>query len=72
MTHISIYDVSTLIGVITDEPRKAWESARACVNSLANDAGPARRESTHREWFRTPGRNSYQRSGFRAVNTFRL
>jgi hypothetical protein len=71
MTHISIYDSCTLLGVLAGAPRKAWSEARAIVNALAHDAGPARRESSHREWFRPRGRNGYMRSGFRAVNTFR-
>lgn len=70
MIHISIYDVSTLIGVITGAPRDVWSEARAIVNALAHDAGPARLGSSHREWFRPRGRHAYQRCGFRAVNTF--
>lgn len=70
MTHINIYDRTTLIGVISGDPRDAWITARACVNGLARDA-LGRISASHREWFRTPGRISYQRSGFRAVNTFR-
>lgn len=69
--HISIYDSCTLVGVVSDSPRKAWRTARACVNGLANDAGPARVAASHREWYRTPGRFSYERGGFRAVSTFR-
>jgi len=71
VTHISIYDVSTLIGVVTGAPRDAWSEARAIVNALAHDAGPARVGSSHREWFRPRGRHGYSRCGFRAVNTFR-
>lgn len=71
MTHISIYDSSTLVAVITGVPRDAWLEARAIVNALAHDAGPARLDRSHREWFRPRGRNGYTRSGFRAVNTFR-
>lgn len=71
MTHISIYDSSALIGVVTGAPREAWSEARAIVNALAHDARCGRRESSHREWFRPRGRNGYARGGFRAVNTFR-
>lgn len=70
-THISIYDSTKLVGVVCDDPRTAWQTARACINSLAHDAGPARVAASHREWYRTPGRYAYERSGFRAVNTFR-
>ncbi len=70
MTHISIYDVATLVGVITGAPRDAWSEARAIVNALAHDAGPARAGASRREWLRPRGRIAYVRSGFRAVNTF--
>lgn len=70
MTHINIYDGSRLIGVVADAPATAWRTAVACVRGLASDAGPGR-VSAPSGWMRTPGRNSYQRSGFRAVNTFR-
>lgn len=70
-THISIYEGTRRIGVLTDEPRAAWLTARSIINNLAHDAGPAMLNRSHREWFRTPGRNSYQRGMFRAVNTFR-
>lgn len=71
MTNISIYDGCSLIGVVCGVPREAWSEARAIVNALAHDAGPARVDRSHREWFRPRGRNGYSRSGFRAVNTFR-
>lgn len=71
MTHISIFDVGTLLGVVTGAPRAAWSEARAIVNALAHDAGPARMGSSHREWYRPRGRHAYQRCGFSAVNTFR-
>lgn len=64
-THVSIYDGDQLLAVVCD-----WQVARDVVNSLAGDAGPARACSDHREWFRTPGRVTYERSGFRAVSTF--
>lgn len=71
-SHISIYDRSTRIAVISGDPRDAWRTARTTVNALAADAGRGSTEQHHREWFRTPGRASYARGGFRAVNTFRL
>lgn len=71
-THINIYDRSTLIAVVSGVAREAWEAARESVRTLARDAGQARVDSNHQEWIRTPGRMSYQRAGFRAVNTFRL
>lgn len=69
-THINIYDGWILLGVVSGEPRDAWSTARQTVNALANDAGPGRLGIFQRKWSRLPGVNSYQRSGFRAVNTF--
>lgn len=70
MIHLSIYDGTRLIGVVTDTPAAAWRTAVACVRGLASDAGPGRADGLE-GWMRTPGRHSYQRAGFRAVNTFR-
>ncbi len=72
MTHVSIYDGPTLLGVIDGEPRAAWSTARAAVNLLAHEAGRARLGAHHREWYRPAGRTAYERSGFRAINTFKV
>jgi hypothetical protein len=71
-THVSIYDGAKLLGALDGEPRDAWGTARAIVNLLAHEAGRARLGANHREWYRPAGRNAYERSGFRAVNTFQV
>jgi hypothetical protein len=76
MTTVSIYDGLTMLAAVSGTAREAWSMARAVVNVLAHEAGPGRRESLHREWYRTQDRteyrSAYQRGGFRAVNTFSI
>lgn len=71
-THINIYDRSHLVAVVSGLPHVAWKIARTQIKALARDAGPGRLSSVHQEWVRIPGRMSFHRAGFRAVNTFRL
>lgn len=70
-THINIYDSCTLIAVVSGVPRTAWQDARALVRALARDAGAARASASNAGWCRPRGWASYDRAGFRAVNTFR-
>lgn len=66
---IYVYEGTTLTDVIEAEPKQAWACAVARVNRLHYEGASV--PATKGQFHQTPGRVSYDRGIWRAVNAFR-